>query len=76
MGLTLGVHLFFGSALRYRRQILALKHFFSGRDCTVLLLDDLTASEHDLQVQSIAHAVIRLEQVHSDYGAARRRLWS
>ncbi len=63
-----------GSALRYRRQILALKHFFSGRDCTVLLLDDLTASEHDLQVQSIAHAVIRLEQVHSDYGAARRRL--
>ncbi|KFN50758.1 ATPase domain-containing protein [Arenimonas composti] len=63
-----------GNSLRYRRQILALKQFFAGRDCTVLLLDDMTAMEHDLHVQSIAHAVIRLEQNVSDYGAARRRL--
>ncbi|MEO7252565.1 MAG: ATPase domain-containing protein, partial [Arenimonas sp.] len=63
-----------GNSLRYRRQILALKQFFSGRQCTVMLLDDMTATEHDLQVQSIAHAVIRLEQLHSDYGSARRRL--
>lgn len=63
-----------GGSLRYRRQILALKQFFSGRQCTVLLLDDMTAAEHDLQVQSIAHAVIRLEQLMPDYGAARRRL--
>ena len=60
--------------LRFRRQILALKQFFAGRACTVLLLDDRTATNHDLQVQSIAHAVIRLEQINSDYGAARRRL--
>jgi circadian clock protein KaiC len=63
-----------GSSLRYRRQILALKQFFAGRSCTVLLLDDMTAMEHDLHVQSIAHAVIRLEQNVSDFGAARRRL--
>lgn len=63
-----------GDSLRYRRQILALKQFFAGRHCTVLLLDDLTAVEQDQKVQSIAHAVIRLEQVHSDYGATRRRL--
>jgi len=63
-----------GNSLRYRRQILALKQFFAGRDCTVLLLDDMTAMQHDLQVQSIAHAVLRLEQLNSDYGAARRRL--
>jgi len=63
-----------GTSLRYRRQILALKHFFAGRQCTVMLLDDMTATQHDLQVQSIAHAVVRLEQLHSDYGAARRRL--
>lgn len=63
-----------GTSLRYRRQILALKQFFAGRACTVLLLDDLTAMEHDLQVQSIAHAVLRLEQIASDYGTARRRL--
>ena len=43
--------------LRYRRQILALKQFFSGRKCTVLLLDDMTSTQHDLQVQSIAHGV-------------------
>ena len=63
-----------GSSLRYRRQILALKQFFAGRTCTVLLLDDMTAQQHDLHVQSIAHAVLRLEQLQSDYGAQRRRL--
>jgi circadian clock protein KaiC len=61
-------------SLRYRRQLLALKQFFAGRQCTVLLLDDMMATEHDLQVQSIAHAVVRLEQINTDYGSARRRL--
>lgn len=60
--------------LRYRRQILALKQFFTGRNCTVLLLDDLTASDRDLQVQSIAHGVVALEQLNPEYGADRRRL--
>jgi circadian clock protein KaiC len=63
-----------GNSLRYRRQILALKQFFAGRNCTVLLLDDMTSSDHDLQVQSIAHGVISLEQLNPDYGAERRRL--
>lgn len=63
-----------GSPLRYRRQILALKQFFSGQKCTVLLLDDLTATDRDLQVQSISHGVILLEQNNPDYGADRRRL--
>ncbi len=60
--------------LRYRRQILALKRFFAGRSCTVLLLDDRTADEHDLQLQSIAHGVIMLENQGRDYGTTRRRL--
>lgn len=63
-----------GSALRYRRQILALKLFFTGRKCTVLMLDDMTSANHDLQVQSIAHGAIRLEQLAPNYGAERRRL--
>ena len=63
-----------GNPLRYRRQILALKQFFSGRKCTVLLLDDMTSTSHDLQVQSIAHGVIRLDQLYPEYGAERRRL--
>lgn len=63
-----------GSSLRYRRQILALKQFFAGRTCTVLLLDDMSGTKHDLQVKSIAHAVLRLEQHVADYGTARRRL--
>ena len=50
-----------GNPLRYRRQILALKRFFAGRRCTVLLLDDLTAADHDLQVQSIAHGALLCE---------------
>jgi len=63
-----------GNALRYRRQILALKQFFAGRHCTVMLLDDMTNADHDLQVQSIAHGVLLLEQINPDYGAERRRL--
>src|SRR3954471_8008972 len=62
------------NSLRYRRQILALKNFFAGRRCTVLLLDDMSSAEHDLQLHSIAHGVITLEQLALDYGAERRRL--
>jgi circadian clock protein KaiC len=62
------------SPLRYRRQVLAIKHFLTQRRCTVLVLDDLTASDRDIQLQSIAHGVIRLEQLHPGYGAERRRL--
>ena len=57
-----------GSPIRYRRQILALKQFFAGRKCTVLLLDDMTSTSHDLQVQSIAHGAIRLEQLFPNTG--------
>ena len=62
------------SPLRYRRQILALKHFFSGRKSTVVLLDDLSSQQNDLQLHSIAHGVVLLEQLAIDYGAQRRRL--
>ncbi|HET7456415.1 MAG TPA: ATPase domain-containing protein, partial [Gemmatimonadaceae bacterium] len=60
--------------LRFRRQILAIKQFFAGRDCTVLLLDDKTAPEGDLQLHSLAHGVILLEHIALEYGADRRRL--
>jgi circadian clock protein KaiC len=63
-----------GNPLRYRRQILALKQYFSGRQCTVILLDDMTATNHDLHVQSIAHGVILLQHLSPEYGAERRRL--
>lgn len=61
-------------ALRYRREILALKQFFVGRRCTVMLLDDRTSDPGDLQLQSLAHGVISLEQLSPLYGAERRRL--
>lgn len=61
-------------SLRYRRQILALKHFFASRQCTVLLLDDRGGRDDDLQLHSISHGVIALEQLAIDYGAQRRRL--
>lgn len=61
-------------ALRFRRQILALKQFFEGRDCTVILLDDKTGPENDLQLHSIVHGVIILEHVALEYGSERRRL--
>ena len=61
--------------LRYRRQILALKQFFAGRNATVLLLDDMTASqERDLQLHSLCHGVVTLERLSQRFGPARRRL--
>lgn len=62
------------SPLRYRRQVLAIKHFFAKRKCTVVLLDDLSSKENDLQLHSISHGVVLLEQLAIDYGAERRRL--
>jgi circadian clock protein KaiC len=60
--------------LRYRRQILALKEYFSGRECTVVMLDDLSAGGPDLQLQSLSHGVLLLETLPFEYGRARRRL--
>ena len=62
------------NSLRYRRQILALKQYFSTRNCTVLMLDDRSSDPGDLQLHSIAHGVITLEQAAQEYGSERRRL--
>jgi len=63
------------NSLRYRRQILALKQYFSIRQCTVLMLDDRSGDPvTDIQLHSVAHGVIALEQLPQEYGAERRRL--
>jgi circadian clock protein KaiC len=62
------------SSLRYRRQVLAMKHYFAKNDATVMMLDDLTTETLDKTVHSVAHAVIRLEETAPEYGAERRRL--
>jgi circadian clock protein KaiC len=61
-------------SLRYRRQVLALKSFFLLNKVTVLLLDDLTAEHDDLNLHSISHGVIRMEQLSPTFGGERRRL--
>jgi circadian clock protein KaiC len=62
------------SSLRYRRQVLALKHYFARHQSTVLMLDDLTTESTDRAVHSIAHSVIHLDQLAPIYGGERRRL--
>src|ERR1700761_3120222 len=61
-------------ALKYRRQVLALKQFFSTRGCTVWLLDDKTSQLGDLQLHSITHGVIELDQSVPEFGTEQRRL--
>jgi circadian clock protein KaiC len=61
-------------SLRYRRQILALRHYFARHGATVLLLDDLTSDSADKTVHSLVHGVIRLEELAPAYGTERRRL--
>jgi circadian clock protein KaiC len=60
--------------LRYRRQVLALKQFFEGKDCTTLLLDERFRDNLESQVQTIAHGVISLEVLQRSYGVTRRRM--
>ena len=62
------------SSFRYRRQMLALKQFFALHNSTVVMLDDLTTSPKDLQVQSIVHGVINLQKLHPEFGNERRRI--
>jgi circadian clock protein KaiC len=62
------------SSLRYRRQILVLKHYFARQGATVLLLDDMTAENLDKTVHSVVHGVVHLEELAPNYGAERRRL--
>jgi circadian clock protein KaiC len=62
------------NSLRYRRQILALKHYFLTCNCTVLLLDDMTSGPGDLYLHSIVHGVLSLETAVQEYGIERRRL--
>jgi circadian clock protein KaiC len=63
-----------GSPLRYRRQVLALKQYFVGQQCTVLLLDDCSMAEHGLHVHTLVHGTVSLHQLNPEYGGDRRRL--
>ena len=62
------------SSLRYRRQILALKQFFVGRRCTVIMIDDRTSEGPDPQLHSLAHGVIALDSSAPAYGQVRREM--
>jgi circadian clock protein KaiC len=68
------VRLLAGSALRFRRQVLALKQYFAGRGTTVLLLDETQFPDQGLHVHTIVHGVIELDQLRPEYGGDRRRL--
>lgn len=64
------------NALRFRRQILALKQHFVGKRSTVMLLDDHNGGAGGLEAQAhtVAHGVMELEQLAPEYGAERRRM--
>lgn len=60
--------------LRYRRQILSLKDFMSDHQCTVLLLDDRSSRDPDLQLHSIVHGVVSMDKMPREYGKTRRQV--
>ena len=65
-------------SLRYRRQLLSLKKYFTEIGCTVLLLDIHTSHRHaprdEFKLETLAHGFIQLEQHAPEYGVQRRRL--
>jgi circadian clock protein KaiC len=60
--------------LRYRRQILSMKDFLADQECTVLLLDDRSSRDSDLQLHSVVHGVISMNKVAREYGKTRRQI--
>ena len=61
--------------LRYRRYVLALRQFFSDRQCTVLLMHEVTrGAPGDLQVEALVHGYITMHQDSPEFGGQRRRL--
>ena len=60
--------------LRYRRQILSMKDFMADQKCTVLLLDDRSSRDPDLQLHSVVHGVICMNKVPREYGKTRRQM--
>ena len=60
--------------LRYRRQVMALKHRLTRQRCTVLLLSDRATQTRDQQLHSFSHGVIALDRGSNQYGATRRSL--
>jgi circadian clock protein KaiC len=61
--------------LAYRRQILALRDFFSTHGCTVLLMQELTRGlAGDIQAEALTHGYMTLHQESPEYGGQRRRL--
>lgn len=60
--------------LRYRRQLLSLKHYFAEKKITVLLLDDRSNSLGQIQPESLVGGNIVMEKSLPGYGGARRRL--
>jgi circadian clock protein KaiC len=69
-----GIRILARDSTRYRRQILALKHFFGTRNCTVLLLDDRSSCMEDMQLQSVVYGVLSLEKLPREFGKTRRRM--
>ena len=68
------IRLLAGSLLRFRRQILALKQYFAGRNVTVMLLDENNLVEQGLNAHTIVHGVISLDQLRPEFGGDRRRV--
>jgi circadian clock protein KaiC len=64
-----------GDALRYRRQLLALKQIFENKRITVLLLDDRSTSLGDIQPEGLVGGSLVMERFLPVYGKARRRLY-
>jgi circadian clock protein KaiC len=62
------------SALRFRRQVLHLKHRLAMANCTVLLLDDRREPEGDTHIHSIVHGALLLTAARLGYGVFRRFL--
>lgn len=61
--------------LRYRRQLQALREFFTERGCTVLLTQEMTrGTPGDIQAEALVNGYLTMHQESPEYGGQRRRI--
>lgn len=62
------------NSLRYRRQLLILKHALADIECTTLFLTTEPYGGTDQQLEILVHGGLELQQHAPDYGDVRRQL--
>jgi circadian clock protein KaiC len=70
----LEIRLLSGDSPSFRRELIGLKAFLARRKIVALLLDTVSSSADNEEIEAVAHGVICFTKDIEDYGTTRRRV--